>query len=333
MTIQYWIGGDGNWATASNWAPAAVPTAGDFDLLVGQHPVATNIVIDNQSAILINGSSTNGALTLTGSTLGTSSEIVSQSTGTNAITFDNTALRGVFAQGYGASTITLYDSTVNYGYIGASHPSHFANLEVDTYGSSFANYGYIDAGVNGLIRIGIGTFLGQGSNVIWNSGTIQADAGGGQVVLTASNGGALGNSGALIANGGTVTVAANLVNLGSASQVDVLNNGTLALNGVTSGSTINIQSGMLELGPGAIQFLSSPIALTGSNATFQFDQATIVDQFNAAAQAMLITATYASGQTSTGILQFAPSSILSAANFSINHTSAGDQILYTAHTG
>lgn len=158
MTLYYWQSqaAQGDWSDRTEWGPKGVPgDSGDLAFIAAGQVVANNIVINNSVILDSVNAQKPSELSLFGSSLGTSSFIVSDGVNNDAfIEFRNSSLQGVIAAGYGPTIMTVDKgySAVNYGYIGASAYNNVVSLSISDDGN-FSNYGYIDAGVSGTISM------------------------------------------------------------------------------------------------------------------------------------------------------------------------------------
>lgn len=140
-------------------------------------------------------------------------------------------------------------------------------------------------------------------------------------------GGTVNNVGTIKALGGKVTFSSDEVNQANGT-VEVDKNGTLVVDGKTSGGIVHITSGMLEIGqPAGMTFLST-LSLDGPSATVQVDNATDLRfTFSQQNNAVELFATYSNGNTAQAALQLDHNHFYAAADFSISH----NQLLYVAH--
>ena len=189
----------------------------------------------------------------------------------------------------------------------------------------------VEARDNGVVGL---TFGQTQTQVLTNTGTIEADPGGLIQLTSGGSGGSLTgtiiNNGQINAVGGTIDITAQVTQ--SASGVmTISNNGTLTLAGATDGGTIIIQSGMLNFaptqfapGPYAASALTSPVEFTGSNASLNFGEP-VSEVFRAATNDLLVTVPWGGGIATAADIHL--QGAYSAADFSVQ----GNQILYTAH--
>jgi hypothetical protein len=197
-----------------------------------------------------------------------------------------------------------------------------ASLDIDAAGP-FSNDGALLAARNGSLTLFFGTNPGV-AQVVPNHGLIEALPGG-NIDIKAINGSVL-NTGRIVADGGTVVVAADVTQQKNGTMA-VAHNGTLELADKTSGGTIAINSGTLRLdGPQPLMGLAATVGFTGESGTIDFGGISVTENYSAMLHSLVVTVLYAPGETGHAEIALPPTGF-SAANFSVQ----GHDVIYTAH--
>jgi hypothetical protein len=332
VTQYNWLGGIGNWANAQAWYPGAVPDQGANAVIVG-YGVATATARDlSQETVWLNRSGNLPvSLAMQQGALGNLNSVASA--GDVNLELNNTPLFGGLSATLGNLAIVIDPVTaaVNYGTMLAQGGIGAASISVNDTLGAFSNVGNLEAGRLGAISVAFAPPVtlapGQGHQLIGNTGTVTA-TGGGSVAFNAGHagGGSFGfvfNQSALVADGGTITINADLLQLPAASTF-IRNSGTVVFNDGTSQGTVEIDNGTAQFGlyapgvpgpVGAICFAST-FNLVG-DARFNFESTAVTAAFDEATQDLSIfTQTAAPVKLATWQVESSAYGHLTVADFS-----------------
>lgn len=329
-----WNGGSGLWSNGDSWLYGE-PGPGDVAAIhSGSSVLVNDMTLSGVEIVLSRLQPPTVALSLENSSTDAGTTIVSF--GTVTLDLHDSTLAGKTFGAFGeldvsieaGSTATNSGTLASFTLPGLALP---AAIVIDDNKGTFSNSGAMQAATaDSSITVNFGgQFAGPDGQTIANSGIMQADAGGVINIQAAhaftTSFGAVSSTGVIEANGGTVVINADLQQSASA-VTHVENGGTLNLDGLATGGTIEITSGMLNFGdfargnpgPLASEGLASQLVLDGSSASLGFGSIPIAEMFDEASQTLTITAPF-TGQAPAAIGSFhllGPSAF-SASEFSV----------------
>src|ERR1043166_2330790 len=274
----YWVGGNGDWNTATNWSTGILPGPSD-DVIID---VAGAVTVTHSSGThSVNSLLTQNAFALSGGSLTVSSTIQINNTFTNsgALVATNGCTVNISSSTWGSSgTITADTSTLTFGSNWNNTGTITANASTLTFNGAWSNNGTIRA-TNGTVNLGgsftqagLGVFNRTGGtvNLIGTlSGGLTLDAATGSWLVSGTiNGGTVTATGGaqLVANGGTlsgVTLGSD-VSIGNSNSLAIANGlafvggAAITLNSSGSPSTLYVGAGIQTIsGTGQIVFAGS----------------------------------------------------------------------------
>ena len=193
-----------------------------------------------------------------------------------------------FSAGNTLISITAHHTAVNAGSMVIAGYGNQANVVLNADNAGYTNTGTMHVETSGSLDLIWG---GDNMLIFSNDGTLEASDGGTLTLeaphATSSGSGSVHSSSLIDANGGTVKIDAPL-DQDDLAITYVENNGTLDLNSIATGGTIQITSGMLNFGPAsgngdgpdASKFFASHIVLDGMTAAIGFGGVPILEVFN-----------------------------------------------------
>jgi T5SS/PEP-CTERM-associated repeat protein len=271
-----WNTTDGNWGTAANWSPAAVPVGGEEVNIVNADGVARTVTLDvntpslglvtinqtggsavNTLSIPNNNSFTSGALFVAGWTGGSGGTTTGGRGAVNQANGTVTMASGTdLVVGFGSGSIGTYTLSGT-GALTASQSEFIGSFGNGTFTQSGGTntlvpsaVGYLNIGYN---VGGVGTYNLNGGSLVANKNEVVGDAGTGVFNQTGGTNTLAGTNSLYIANtdGSTGTYTASgtaTLSVGGNVNIGVSNSGTGTLNvqgsaNVDIGGTLNVWSG------------------------------------------------------------------------------------------
>ncbi len=277
-----WVGGSGDWDTATYWSTGALPGPND-DVVIGSGPGITvthstgadsvNSILSQQAFVLSGGSlavsttfEASNTFTLSGGTLQNATVVTTNGAGliVNSGTLDGVTINGVLDVGNSVdgARLTVLDGLTLNGTMLVGNPTNgssgralFRNASQTLGGSGtvvFGNYAanFIAGYDNATLTIGAGiTVHGQngyvgvaGNGSIINQGTISCDVNGGLITSQMTPPFTFVNQGMLAMSNGGQLDVQGLV--GNLGQMSPITNGAFTLSGTyTNNLALNVTNG------------------------------------------------------------------------------------------